>query len=206
MNEIKTIPELKHATGMIFANISASCRSCTFPDCQGYPWVMPAEEDDLLSAGLRLVQLNGDNGPIYLDTFPRDEQGHLVVGTAGPRCPYRAADGRCTVHAARPLTCHLYPLSIEMVDGSPRWAVHRDCEFVQRAIGAGGFDDLIGTVRSLVDSISPELRSQLAITLRCAADVSRPVHMDCYTIVAAVEAGSGQDVASTGTGVPGHNV
>ncbi|HVQ96000.1 MAG TPA: hypothetical protein VMU51_33560 [Mycobacteriales bacterium] len=186
MGQINTIGALKQAAGLVFADISASCRSCAFPDCQGYPWVVPAEEDELLAAGLQLVQLNGDSGPIYLDTFPRDAAGRLVLGAAGPTCPYRGQDGRCTVHAARPLTCHLYPLSLELVDGVPHWAVHRDCEFVQRAISADRFGALTDELRSIVDRIGPELRGQLAVTLERTASVSRLTHMDCYTVIAAV--------------------
>jgi Fe-S-cluster containining protein len=188
MGQINTIGALKQAAAVVFADISASCRSCTYPDCQGYPWVVPAEEDELLAAGLQLVQLNGESGPIYLDTFPRDADGRLVVGAAGPTCPYRGPDGRCTVHAARPLTCHLYPLSLELVAGVPHWAVHRDCEFVQRAIRAGRFDALTDELRSIVDRIGPELGRQLALTQERTASVSRPTHMDCYTVIAAVTA------------------
>lgn len=183
---ISTIDELKERIAKILHGIEDSCRSCTYPDCQGYPWVMPEEEDRLLDAGLRLVQFNGERGPIYLDTFPRNDDGSVRIGEAGALCPYRGADGACTVHAGRPLTCHLYPLSLEIADGVPVWAVHRDCEFVQRETRAGRFEQLLDQCRALVDRLSPELRAALATTISRAATVARPVHMDCYTVLGPV--------------------
>lgn len=183
---ISTIDELKERIAEILYGIAESCRSCAYPDCQGYPWIMPEEEGGLLNAGLRLIQFNGESGPIYLDTFNRNADGSLRIGDVGALCPYRSAGGACTVHANRPLTCHLYPLSLEIADGVVVWAVHRDCEFVQRETDAGRFEQLLDRCRALVDRLSPELRAAMATTISRAAAISRPLHMDCYTVLGPV--------------------
>jgi Fe-S-cluster containining protein len=186
MERIETIGELKRAIAEVLAGISASCASCTYPDCQGFPWVLPAEEDELLAAGIQLIQLNGPSGPTFLDTLPRDEAGDVVLGTTGPPCPYRGRDGQCTVHESRPLTCHLYPLSIELVGGLPHWAVHRDCEHVQRAIGRGEYDSLLRQLAAVIARIGAGLSDSLADTLGRVATVSGPTQLDCFTVIRAV--------------------
>jgi Fe-S-cluster containining protein len=186
-SEIATISQLKSAVATILAEISSSCRDCAYPDCQGYPWIVAEEEPDLLRAGLSLVQMNGADGPIYLDTFSRDESGAIMIGKGGALCPYRGADGGCSVHESRPLTCHLYPLSMEIKDGAIVWAVHDDCEFIQRRKAAGTLETLLDEFRDTTASLSPPLRRALHTTMSRAAAVSKPITMDCYIVLGPVE-------------------
>jgi Fe-S-cluster containining protein len=197
---IDSIERLKAATAVALQGIGESCRACSFPDCQGYPWIMPEEEEGLLDAGLRLVQLNGEEGPTYLDTFRRDDAtGAIVIGALSPPCPYRGADGRCTVHAARPLVCHLYPLTLEVVDGVVVWAVHTDCEFVQRKIAAERFAGFLADLRRMTERVAPDLRRRLVQTTERVHRESRPsAPVDCFTVLGPVEAAAERPDARAG--------
>jgi Fe-S-cluster containining protein len=183
---IETIDDLKREVGRLLDGISDACRECTYPDCQGYPWIMPDEENALLEAGVRLIQFNGERGPIYLDTFERRPDGSLAIGKEGVKCPYRAADGRCSIHADRPLICHIYPLSMEFRGGVPVWAVHHDCEFIQRAIKGGRIDGLLDGFRDLIARLGADLRAAFHTTITRSASVSSPTEMDCYYFLSPV--------------------
>jgi Fe-S-cluster containining protein len=183
MELIRTVTELKRAADEVFADISDSCRQCTDPDCQGYLWVLPQEEDGLLDADIPLVQLNAPSGPTYLDNFRRDEQGGVRIGERGPRCPYLGADGRCGIHERRPLTCHLYPLSLEIRVDGVFWAVHTDCEHIRRTERGGQLVSLIDRLRGLIHRIAPDLAADLLDTMRRVAGVSRVPDYDCYIVL-----------------------
>lgn len=157
MTVIATLDEFKRAVDEVWADISASCAVCTDPDCLGYVWLLEEEEDPLLDAGVQIVQVNGESGPLFLDSYARDEQGRLVVNQRGPRCPWRGADGRCTVHAARPLVCHMYPLGIERDGrGSYAWGLHSDCHYV-RSRSAEQLAALLDELRAVLRRTAPPL-------------------------------------------------
>lgn len=157
MTGIANLDDFKRAVDHVWSDIAASCRVCKDPDCLGYVWLLEEEEEPLLDAGVQIVQVNGESGPLFLDSYARDEEGRLVVGQRGPRCPWRAADGSCTVHAARPLVCHMYPLGIER-DGSGGfvWGLHTDCHYV-RSRTPGQLEALLGDLRSVLERTTPTL-------------------------------------------------
>jgi Fe-S-cluster containining protein len=160
--QIRTIGQLKRAIDMLWREIERSCATCTDPDCLGYIWMLPSEEDALLDAGVQTVQVNGTRGPIFIDSYPRDERGNLIVNRSKPRCPYLDENGRCSVHAVRPLVCHLYPLGPEMLaNGRAVWALHTDCAHVRSIEQAGGQELLVGQIRRLLKRISPALRREI---------------------------------------------
>jgi pyruvate-formate lyase-activating enzyme/Fe-S-cluster containining protein len=159
---IDTLDALKRELGELWTGISRSCAKCTDPDCLGYVWVFPEEEDALLSAGVQTVEVNGPGGPLFLDCYERDAEGALVVDRPQPTCPYRAADGRCSVHAVRPLVCHLYPLGPETEpDGRVVWALHTDCRFVRTLRESHGEEVQVRKIRRLLDRITPALRERI---------------------------------------------
>jgi Fe-S-cluster containining protein len=146
----------------LWKGIGQSCATCTDPDCLGYVWVMPEEEEALLDAGVRTVQINGLRGPIFIDSYHRDAEGRLIVNRTKPNCPYRDKDGRCSVHAARPLVCHLYPLGPETLpDGRVIWSLHTDCSHVRSLTDAGDLPLLVSKIRRLLSRMSPDLKEKI---------------------------------------------
>lgn len=159
---IQTIDELKRDIDELWSGIDRSCANCNDPDCLGYIWVMPKEEDLLLDVGVEIVQVNEPYGPIFIDSYPRDEHGHIIVNHSKSHCPYLDRSGRCSIHSVRPLTCHLYPLGPETLpDGRIVWALHVDCFHVRSIKQSGGQEFLITKIRQLLKRISPELRKEI---------------------------------------------
>jgi Fe-S-cluster containining protein len=144
----------KLAVAAVWPEIGESCRTCKFPDCMGYIAIHPSEQARVLKAGVRLMRVNGPGGPSFIDNYPRDGQGRAVVGVSKPKCPYRDQDGRCSVHANKPLICSMYPLGMEMVGDAVYWAVYLDCEYVQRVIADGQFEIMS---RGLMDAVHSHL-------------------------------------------------
>jgi Fe-S-cluster containining protein len=147
----------KQAVAAAWPDIGESCRTCKLPDCMGYISIQPSEQTQVLKAGVRLMRVNGPGGPSFIDNYPRDGQGRAVVGVSKPKCPYRDRDGRCTVHANKPLVCSMYPLGIEMVGEAVYWAIYLDCEYVQLVIAEGRFETML---RSLMDAVHTHLTTE----------------------------------------------
>lgn len=159
---IHHLAHFKKELDELWKGIGQSCATCTDPDCLGYVWVMPEEEDALLDAGVQTVQINGRQGPIFIDSYHRDGEGRLIVNMSKPSCPYRDEDGRCSVHVARPLVCHLYPLGPEMLpDGRAIWALHTDCSHVRSLTEAGDLELLVSKIRRLLSRMSPALKEEI---------------------------------------------
>lgn len=168
MSGIASLDEFEVALGEVWKGIANCCAVCTDPDCLGYVWVVEEEEEALLDAGVQLVQINGVNGPTFLDSYARDGQGRLIPNQLGPKCPWRAPNGRCTVHAARPLACHLYPLGLER-DGQGwfEWGLHCDCHYV-RSQDERELHDLLSRLRALLAKVAPDLMRAVVATFRDA--------------------------------------
>jgi Fe-S-cluster containining protein len=182
---ISTLQEFKQAVDSVWSDISASCAVCTDPDCLGYIWLAEEEEEPLLDAGVQIVQINGKSGPLFLDSYQRDAQGRLILGQRGPRCPWRGADGRCTVHGARPLVCHMYPFGIDRVPGGGYvWSLHHDCQYV-RSRSAAQLEALLAELRGLLDRTDRQLIDVIvAAFLNADSVVGKGQPMDCYIPVA----------------------
>lgn len=188
MTFIATLDEFKDAVDKVWADIPASCAVCTDPDCLGYVWLLEEEEEPLLDAGVRTVQVNGESGPIFLDSYERDEQGRLVVNQRGPRCPWRGPDGRCTVHASRPLVCHMYPLGIERDgEGGYAWGLHTECHYV-RSRTTDQLAALLDELRGVLDRTVPTLMD-LIVTAFAKSDsvAAEGTPLNRYLPVAPVE-------------------
>ena len=155
---ISSITELKNKVDLIWKNIDSSCKTCTDPDCVGYIWVLPDEEEALLNRGIPTVQINGKDGVIFIDSYERDNDGCLIVDKAKMQCPYLSEDKKCTIRDIRPLTCHLYPLGLETnSDGKIVWALHTDCAHIRNLQHTKKIDEVINQIKNLL--------SQLDITL-----------------------------------------
>jgi Fe-S-cluster containining protein len=191
---ISTLEEFKRAVDCVWSDISASCAVCTDPDCLGYVWLAEEEEEPLLDAGVQIVQVNGDSGPLFLDSYPRDGEGRLVLGQRGPRCPWRGADGRCTVHAARPLVCHMYPFGIDRQRGGGYvWSLHTDCQYV-RSRSPGQLEALLTELRGLLGRTDRQLMDVIVgAYLNADSVVGEGQPLDCFIPVAPVVAPAWQD-------------
>jgi Fe-S-cluster containining protein len=184
---ISTLGAFKQAVDSVWSDISASCAVCTDPDCLGYVWLAEEEEEPLLDAGVQIVQINGESGPLFLDSYERDAEGGLILGQRGPRCPWRGADGSCTVHSARPLVCHMYPLSIDRgQNGGYVWCLHTDCQYV-RSRSPGQLEALLAKLRRLLDSTDRQLMDVIVGAFVSADSVAgKGGPKDCYITVAPV--------------------
>jgi MoaA/NifB/PqqE/SkfB family radical SAM enzyme/Fe-S-cluster containining protein len=159
-NEIQNIEQLKSEFEKLWTGIEKSCANCSEPDCIGYIWVMPEEEDVFLEAGARTVQINGSNGAIFIDSYPRDQHGALIVNQSKPPCPYRSEDGCCSIHSHRPLVCHLYPLGLETTaDGRIVWGLHTDCAHVHSLIDQGHKETIIYKIKEILGRMNSHLRA-----------------------------------------------
>lgn len=159
---VNSVVDLKRRLDRLWTGMGEHCRTCRDPDCLGSIPVLPEEEEDVLDAGAETVQVNGQQGPIFLNSYPRTSTG-LVVGLEKNPCPYRdPVSGLCKVHHLRPLACHMYPLALEaQPDGDIAWVLHRDCAYVRAAEGDGSLDTLMGGIRRLVAEISPDLLARI---------------------------------------------
>lgn len=170
---IDDLKAFKKEIDELWRGIAHSCATCADPDCLGYVWVMPEEEEALLDAGVQTVQINGRTGPIFIDSYDRDDQGRLIVNRSKPNCPYRDKDGRCSVHASRPLVCHLYPLGPETLsDGRVVWSLHTDCSHVRSLTEAGDLELLVSKIRLLLSRMSPALNAEVRKEYRKVDEVS----------------------------------
>lgn len=172
---IRTIEEFKTVIGNALPDISAACVGCEWPDCRGWIWVMPDEEMDLMRAGMELLQVNGTSGPVFLNLTRRDEDGNEYVALGDTACHYRNADGSCSVHEARPLACHIYPLALDTTEDLENlWALHLDCKYVDDARIAGRLDQLVDTMLTIIDSLDPAFEEEIYRNWAKAEHMWRP--------------------------------
>lgn len=162
---ITTLEQLKDEIGRIWFNISDHCRDCKDPDCVGYIWVLPEEENSLLEIGLPIIQMNGENGPLFLDSYERDEHGCFIVDKPKMQCPYLSKEKKCSIHENRPLTCHLYPLGFETdQEGVIAWALHTDCAHIRHLGETFGISSLIAQIVEMLGRLDPELEKKITNT------------------------------------------
>jgi Fe-S-cluster containining protein len=187
MHTINTIDQLKQAMWVAWAGIEDDCRCCDDPDCLGYTWILPEEEEALLDRGVQTVQINGDEGPMFLDSYLRDDQGELIVWAVKPPCRYRHRDGTCDIHEARPLVCHMYPLGLKTVENKVVvWALHGQCRHVRRRRDAGEMNAVILALATIIDRMAPELRARIYAEYAKVDAVSYGELDDEYEAVAVV--------------------
>lgn len=159
--------EFREAVAKCWPDMSESCRTCQMPDCMGSISVQPSERGQMLSAGIKLMRVNGPAGPVFVDNYPRDGQGRAVVGLSKPKCPYRDAEGRCSVHGNKPLICSIYPLGMEMIGDSVYWAMYLDCEYIQKIIASGRFETLTKQLMAAaLTNLTASQREELTQTFR----------------------------------------
>lgn len=156
----------------LWRGIGESCRGCQKPDCMGYLAVAPRERRQVLLGGMQLVQVNGPNGPTFIDTYPRDDEGAIILGTVKPHCPYRAADGSCGKHTNKPLVCDLYPLGAEMHDGALWWVIYLDCAFIEMVENSGLLPEYQARASRVVDTLREDELAELAELFRQSADLA----------------------------------
>lgn len=162
---IATLEQLKNEVEQIWCDISDHCKNCKDPDCVGYIWVLPEEENSLLEIGLPIIQINGDNGPLFLDSYERDSEGCLIVDKPKMQCPYLSVERKCSIRDRRPLTCHLYPLGLETEqDGSIVWALHTDCAHVRHVQETIGISTLAAQILEMLGRLAPELERKITDT------------------------------------------
>jgi len=170
---IKNLSMLKMELSLLWKDVASYCAKCTFPDCMGYIYVMPEEEKQLLDAGFEIVQLNGEKGPLFLDCYPRDREGRIIVNFKKPLCQYRSKCGLCSKHSDKPIVCHLYPLGLETdVSGRIFWGLHKDCLFVRNSMDNRTIDELKRKIASLIARIDLKLRYDIMQTYIKADKVS----------------------------------
>jgi Fe-S-cluster containining protein len=158
LTEIQTIEQLKKEMDLLWSGIEQSCATCCDPDCLGYNWIMPEEENIILETGASTVQINGAQGPLFIDSYPRDKDGALIVNSSKPPCPYRDKNGRCLIHMSRPLVCHMYPLGLETTpDGFIVWGIHTDCSYIRYLLSSEEKEALFQKIKKLINRISPNL-------------------------------------------------
>jgi len=173
---------MKSRIDWVWRDISPACATCVEPDCIGYIWVLPEEEGPLLDVGVQTVQVN-DSGPLFIDSYRRDQRGHLQVWQQKPRCPYRAEDGTCRVHSQRPFVCHLYPMGFErLFDGQLAWVLYESCKYV-KSLTTEGRRALIIELTALTQQISPDLRSQLLAYFKSVDHVALSTEQNQYTVI-----------------------
>lgn len=149
-----TVRDLKRQLDSLWAGIDEHCRTCGDPDCIGAIPVLPDEEEEVLDAGVETVQMNGEDGPIFLNSYRKTATGLALEKNA---CPYRdPVSGQCRIHRSRPLACHMYPLALEaQPDGTIAWVLHRDCAYVRAAERDGSIDPLFERIRRWIAGIAP---------------------------------------------------
>lgn len=159
---ISTIQELKHEISQLWIDINNSCRNCSDPDCVGYIWVMPEEESELLDTGTQLIQINGNDGPIFIDSYQRDTHGCVIVSQSKPSCPHLSREGICLIHAKRPLACHLYPLGPDMTkDGRLVLGLHTDCQHIRSLTQQNRLQQTIQEAKDILSRIDKPLITKL---------------------------------------------
>lgn len=165
------IADLKRQLDGLWAGIDQHCRTCSDPDCIGAIPVLPDEEEDVLDAGVETVQMNGENGPIFLNSYRRTAAGLALEKNA---CPYRdPVSGQCRVHRSRPLACHMYPLALEaQPDGTIAWVLHRDCAYVRAAEHGDRIEPLLDRVRRWIASVAPAVVERLIENERKVAAIT----------------------------------
>ena len=183
--KLSTLNEFKEAFHILWKDISKYCKNCKDPDCLGYIWILPEEENTLLTAGMQTVQVNDENGPIFIDSYERDAEGDLVVNKLKPKCPYRSCDGQCSLHAYRPMICQIYPLGFEtQTNGEFVWALHIDCAYVRYMIQSGQSNDLVSKIKDIINRIDVSLKDKIFNEYRKVSDISKkPIGESNYIVI-----------------------
>jgi len=166
-----SLGDLKRQLDRLWAGIDDHCRTCSDRDCIGAIPVLPDEEEAVLDASVETVQMNGEHGPIFLNSYRRTAAGLALEKNA---CPYRdPVSGQCRIHRSRPLACHMYPLALEaQPDGTIAWVLHRDCAYVRAAEQGGGIDSLLDRIRRWIAGVAPAVRERLIENERKVAAIT----------------------------------
>lgn len=172
MSTVSKFETFKNDLQHLWRDISDSCKECQFPDCMGYISVMPSERITLMQDGFRLMQINGRQGPTFIDNYPRNDLGEAIVGTLKPLCPYRSADGGCSKHSNKPMLCDMYPLGIEFKQGSPWWVLYQDCEHIHRIQQKGLLNKTKREVRNLTKKLTNDQLEEITTTFLQASELA----------------------------------
>jgi Fe-S-cluster containining protein len=163
---IETMAQFNAAFDELYQGMESDCKMCQYPDCMGYVWLLKKEAECMFEQGVPLVQIN--NGPTFIHSFPTKLQGQLDLSVRYPPCSQLCKDERrCGIHTNRPLVCHMYPIGLETEsDGTTVWALHRDCQYVQRVEERGLLATFEQKARRILNNLSSELLEEIVGTYR----------------------------------------
>ncbi len=166
-----TLADLNAAWDCLFYGAAQYCSQCQYPNCSGYVWLLPQEVDKLYNAGVPIVMVNSESA--FIDSFSRDEKGRVCVEEQYPKCPQQNKEGLCKIHRQRPMSCRMYPVGLEPVNGQLAWALHRDCLIIETLETEEVLDKFVTIVQNTLNRISPILYHEIMETYRKVAEISK---------------------------------
>lgn len=159
---LDTLDDLNRALDALNKDCSQYCCGCHELDCAGYIWLLPEESDCLFDQNIPILEINDDLECIA-PAF--SEEDVLDITDEYPRCPLRSnTTGQCTCHEIRPFVCHLYPISIQTIEGKHFWIVYHDCDFIKSMVENGSFEAYITSAKQIIGSMSAKLKKQIEHT------------------------------------------
>lgn len=188
-DQIQTLQQLKSEFDQLWLDIQPHCAICTEPDCMGYINVFPEEEEALLNIGVQTIQINGPTGPIFIDSYPRNEQNEIIVNREKNLCPLRNEKGCCTIHMVRPIVCHLYPVGLETLEnGTIAWVLHTDCAYVQAKLELKETELLLEKIRGILGRLSYSLSQLMFLEYKKADSLTQlPDEPNAFIVIKEVK-------------------
>jgi len=167
---IKTIRGLYRAFDDLFQGIGSVCRECreknSYPDCQGYIWLLGEEAEKLLANNIEVAVAN--RRVFFINSFA-DGKGGLDIEQIKPPCPHYK-HGKCSIRSMRPLVCRMYPLGFSKERGKMSLVLYLDCLFSQKNRTNTSF---LERTLVLFERIDPALLQRLICEYQRVLDLSR---------------------------------
>ena len=175
-NFINSFDELNKEFDALNGGYGNYCNDCNRPDCEGFIWLLESEAALYESKNINTITLNDDIN--FISCFNQDSDD-LSLDIVNPKCIYRCEETkRCTIHDVRPLTCHMYPVGPETINGKDYWIVHTDCEWIQHLIKENRIEEFILSAKNLFNRIDGFLYSKLVLTYEKMNSISVETDMD----------------------------
>lgn len=156
---ITTLSQLYQIFDRLNSECGRHCNKCNDLDCAGYIWLLPEEAEKLLENDVDIIEVNQNTH--FINSFEKSD-GTIDLTQKYPKCIHQCPNtNKCLIHKNRPLTCHMYPIGPETINGQDMWICHCECEFIRYLISNNAIDDYVLNAKNILRRIDKKLYDEI---------------------------------------------
>lgn len=166
----------------LFPNIHELCLNCHYGDCKGIIHIIDSEVNELVNQGAEIVRINDRIN--LLNTFKEDINGNIDLSQQLDKCRLRNCKGDCKIQQNKPIFCILFPFMIvNYLDGKKYWAISKKCLYYDYLVSNSVLEDVIRKFKTKINSMSPQLYSEITESFITAREVIHYVYGDDEVLI-----------------------